>query len=137
VLAAAPGDILFSYRQFPLTTVHPHSLAAAEAAEAAGAQHQYWQMHDLLFADQDRLTHADLLARARALGLDVDRFAADLERHRFAPKIQEDFLSGVRSGVNGTPTFFVNGVRHDGGADPARLLAAIERARASATNAGG
>jgi protein-disulfide isomerase len=85
-------------------------------------------MHDLLFADQERLAIPDLLVRARTLHLDLERFEDDLATHRHAPHIQEDFMSGVRSGVNGTPTFFVNGIRHDGGFDYPTLLAAVRQA---------
>jgi protein-disulfide isomerase len=121
-------DLRYVFRNFPLTTVHAHAFQAAEAAEAAGAQGAFWPMHDLLFADQERLAIPDLLARARALKLDLARFEDDLAVHRHAPRIQEDFMSGVRSGVSGTPTFFVNGIRHDGGFDYPTLLAAVRKA---------
>jgi protein-disulfide isomerase len=110
------GDrVALTYRNFPLTTVHPHAQAAAEAAEAAGAQGRFWEMHDVLFENQQALDPDSLLEYADALQLDVDRFAKDLVSRRFADRVREDFLSGVRSGVNGTPAFFINGVRHDGG----------------------
>ena len=118
-------DLRFAYRHFPLSQIHPHSYQAAEAAEAAGAQDRFWEMHDMLFENQRRLSTQDLLAYAGALGLELEPFAADLAEHRHAPKIREDFLSGVRSGVNGTPTFFINGVRHDGGYDLASMLEAV------------
>jgi protein-disulfide isomerase len=125
-LQQALGDNLrFAYRHFPLSQIHPHSYQAAEAAEAAGAQDRFWEMHDMLFENQGRLTTQDLLAYAGALGLELEPFAEDLAEHRHAPKIREDFLSGVRSGVNGTPTFFINGVRHDGGYDLASMLEAV------------
>jgi protein-disulfide isomerase len=125
-LQQALGDELrFAYRHFPLSQIHPHSYQAAEAAEAAGAQDRFWEMHDMLFENQRRLSTQDLLAYAGALGLELEPFAADLAEHRHAPKIREDFLSGVRSGVNGTPTFFINGVRHDGGYDLASMLEAV------------
>jgi protein-disulfide isomerase len=120
------GDRLrFAFRHFPLGEVHPHARLAAEAAEAAGAQGRFWQMHELLFANQQALTPADLLSYAAAIGLDVARFTADLEQHAYAPVVREHFLSGLRSGVNGTPTFFVNGLRHDGGYDLRSLLEAV------------
>jgi protein-disulfide isomerase len=119
------AELAFAYRHFPLTQIHPRAYQAAEAAEAAGAQGRFWVMHDLLFVNQDRLGTQDLLAYAQALGLDLDRFAADLAEHAHAPKLREDYLSGVRSGVNGTPTFFINGVRHNGGYDLESLLAAL------------
>jgi protein-disulfide isomerase len=122
---ALGDDLRFAYRHFPLSQIHPHSYQAAEAAEAAGAQSRFWEMHDMLFENQRRLSTQDLLAYAGALGLALEPFGADLAEHRHAPKIREDFLSGVRSGVNGTPTFFINGVRHDGGYDLASMLEAV------------
>jgi protein-disulfide isomerase len=124
------GDALrFVFRQFPLTTVHPHAELAAEAAEAAGVQGRFWQMHDLLFANQQRLAMPNLLSFAEALGLDMDRFEKDFRTSARA-KVREDFVSGIRSGVNGTPTFYINGVRHDDSWDFETLLAACERAMA-------
>ena len=122
-------DVQFAFRHFPLTQIHPHAQLAAEAAEAAGQQDRFWEMHELLFAHQDRLTPRDLIGYASSLGLDLHRFAVDLETHAHAPRVREDFMSGIRSGVNGTPTFFANGVRHNGGYDLGSLAAAL---RASA-----
>ena len=113
------------FREFPLTTVHPHAAQAAEAAESAGAQRKFWPMHDILFENQDALAEEDLLQYAAAIDLDVEQFARDLSQERFAPRVREHFMGGVRSGVNGTPTFFINGVRHDGGFDYQSLLEAI------------
>jgi protein-disulfide isomerase len=122
------GDMLaVAFRHFPLATVHPHAQLAAEAAEAAGAQNRFWEMHDMLFAHQSRLTPDDLVMYASMLHLDATQFAQDLAGQRHAGKVREDFLSGVRSGVSGTPTFFINGVMHVG-FDPASLLAAIHHA---------
>ena len=119
-------DVLrLAYRHFPLTTVHPHAQRAAEAAEAAGAQGQFWEMHSMLYENQDALDEESLLEYAGDLGLSVEQFASDLAEHRHAPKIQEDVASGIRSGVNGTPTFFINGLRHDGSFDLETLAAAI------------
>jgi protein-disulfide isomerase len=118
-------DLRFAYRHFPLSQIHPHAYQAAEAAEAAGAQGRFWEMHDLLFANQDRLGLRDLIGYAGALDLDLERFVTDLRAHAYAGRLREDFLSGVRSGVNGTPTFFVNGMRHDGGYDFEALLEAL------------
>jgi len=112
------------FRHFPLATVHPHAQLAAEAAEAAGAQRRFWEMHDTLFEHQSRLAPDDLVAYASMLQLDPARFAQDIAAHRRAAKVREDFQSGVRSGVSGTPTFFINGLMHTG-FDPAALLAAI------------
>jgi protein-disulfide isomerase len=126
------GDTLqFVFRHFPLTTVHPMAEPAAEAAEAAGAQGKFWAMHDTLYENQDQLSPASLLAFAAAIGLDVDRLAHELERHIHFGKVRNDFLSGVRSGVRGTPTFFINGRRHDGAWDLPNLLAAVQAAAAA------
>jgi protein-disulfide isomerase len=104
------GDrIRFVYRHFPLTRSHPHAGRAAEAAEAAAAQGKFWEMHHQLFEHQDALTDGDLIAYAEAIGLDVEAFREALEEGTYEPRVQADFRSGVRSGVNGTPTFFVNG----------------------------
>jgi protein-disulfide isomerase len=129
------GDTLaVVFRHFPLTTVHLHAELAAEAAEAAGAQHRFWEMHDVLFENQDALAPADLLEYAVALGLDTERFTKELADHRYAPKVRDDFIGGVRSGVNGTPAFFINGVRHEGPYDAASLLAAILLAASDAAH---
>jgi protein-disulfide isomerase len=115
----------FVFRNFPLNEVHPHAEAAAEIAEAAGAQGKFWQMHDTLFEQQDALELEDLAGYARKLGLNSDQLARDLEQRTYLPRVKEDFSSGVRSGVNGTPTFFIDGVRFDGAWDEAGLLAAL------------
>jgi protein-disulfide isomerase len=126
---ARTGEVLrFVFRNFPITTSHPHAERAAEAAEAAAAQGRFWEMHDLLYENQKRLRDQDLRAYAERLGLDVEPFDRDLAEHVHVARIHEDFMSGVRSGVNGTPTFYVNGVRHDDSYDVDTLLAAIERA---------
>jgi protein-disulfide isomerase len=113
------------FRNFPLTTAHPDAQRAAEAAEAAGAQGKFWQMHDALFDHQSRLEIESLLQYAADIGLDVARFSNDLETHAFARRVHEDFVSGVRSGVNGTPTFFIDGLRHDDAWDVETLSEAI------------
>jgi protein-disulfide isomerase len=118
-------DLRFAYRHFPLTQIHPHAYQAAEAAEAAGAQGRFWDMHDLLYRNQDRLGLRDVMSYATALGLDLEPFVADLRGHAHAGRLREDFLSGVRSGVNGTPTFFVNGLRYNGDYDLGSLVEAI------------
>lgn len=124
------GDRLrFVYRHFPLTEAHPHAERAAEAAEAAGAQGKFWEMHSMLFENQHALDDPDLVRYAGVLGLDLDRFTRDLAEHTFVPRVRENFLSGVRSGVNGTPTFFINGLRYDGAwTDPASFAATLESA---------
>lgn len=122
------NKLRFVFRNFPLTTVHPHAQLAAESAEAAGAQGMFWEMHDRLFENQQALEEEDLAGYAAAIGLDSSRFVKDLNEHRYANRVREDFRSGVRSGVNGTPTFFLNGIRHDGPLELASLLAAIDHA---------
>jgi len=117
----------FVFRNFPLGEMHPHAENAAEAAEAAGAQGKFWKMHDALYEHQDALEADNLVAYATKLGVSVKRFAADLENRVHAPRVREDFQSGVRSGVNGTPTFFINGGRFDGSWDLEGLSTAIEK----------
>jgi protein-disulfide isomerase len=130
LLQAIGDELLFAFRHFPITTAHPHAQHAAEAAEAAGAQGKFWEMHDWLFEHQQALTDRDLVRYAAEIGLDVDRFTRELVTHVHAPRVREDFMSGVRSGVNGTPTIFINGVRHDGGFDLGSLARALDTARA-------
>jgi protein-disulfide isomerase len=120
--------VRFVFRHFPITTLHPFAEPAAEAAEAAAAQGKFWQMHDWIYEHQQTIAPEDLLEAAARLGLDANRFAGDLTEHRHEKKIRDDFMSGVRSGVNGTPTFFINGVRHDGGFSLEELLEAIQTA---------
>jgi len=116
----------FVFRNFPLNSIHPHAEHAAEAAECAGVQDKFWEMHDWIFENQETLGDADLLAAAKELGLDAKRFVKEMETQAFLPRVKEDFQSGVRSGVNGTPTFFINGVRHERGAAYEDLLAALQ-----------
>ena len=116
----------FVFRNFPIATIHPYAEHAAEAAEAAGAQGKFWAMHDLLYENQDSLADDDLVQYAVTLGLDSARFTSELTRHTHAGRVREDFMSGARSGVNGTPTFFINGFRHDASFDLETMLAALE-----------
>ena len=125
LMSALREQVRLVFRNFPLTQIHPHAEQAAQAAEAAGAQRRFWEMHDILFENQDALEEEDLLAYAGQVGLDLDRFQVELFQGVYAPRLREDFLSGVRSGVNGTPTFFINGRRHDGPWDLQSLTAAI------------
>jgi protein-disulfide isomerase len=120
----------FVFRNFPITTSHPHAEQAAEAAEAAAAQGTFWEMHDLLYENQQHLEQRDLHRYAEQLGLDGREFDEELAQHAHADRVREDFMSGVRSGVNGTPTFYINGARHDGDYELETLLAALERAAA-------
>ena len=120
----------FVFRNFPITTSHPHAEQAAEAAEGAANQGRFWEMHDVLYENQSRLGESDLRSYAETLGLDVEQFDKELAEHVHAARVREDFMSGVRSGVNGTPTFYIDGVRHDDSYDIETLLAALERAAA-------
>jgi protein-disulfide isomerase len=131
VQEAMGNELRFVFRHFPLTTIHPNAELAAEAAEAAGAQGRFWEMHDTLYENQQRLDPPALVAYADTLDLDLDRFRAELESRAHTRKVAEDFMSGVRSGVNGTPSFFINGVRHEGSWDFANLLAAVQSAAAA------
>ncbi|HTW95006.1 MAG TPA: DsbA family protein [Tepidisphaeraceae bacterium] len=120
------GDQLcFVFRHFPLSQIHEHAQRAAEAAEAAGAQGRFWPMHEMLFDHQENLDDASLADSAAELGLDINRFNAELVAGNHAARVREDFMSGVRSGVNGTPTFFINGLRYDGFNDVESLMSAI------------
>jgi NhaA family Na+:H+ antiporter len=122
------GDrISFVYRHFPIRSSHPRAQYAAEAAEAAGAQGKFWEMHDLLFKNQDALSDANLIEYAEQIGLDKEVFQRDLEGERFKDRVDEDFRSGERSGVNGTPTFYINGERYDGPWDIESLVEEIEK----------
>lgn len=123
------GDSLrFAYRHFPLTQLHPHAQHAAEMAEAAGERGKFWRMHDMLYRNQDALEDEDLISYAAQLGIHPDWAAEALTTHGLAGRVREDFMSGVRSGVNGTPTFFINGVRHDGSWDEPTLYDALQAA---------
>jgi protein-disulfide isomerase len=120
-----PDSLRFVFRHFPLEEIHPHARAAATAAEAAGAQTNFWTMHEYLFEHQKALEPADLQRYATELGLDVGRFDGDRSSPEIARRIERDITSGERSGVEGTPTFYVNGIRHEGGYDLDSLRAAI------------
>ncbi len=122
----------FVYRHFPLAEVHPVAEMAAESAEFAGAQGLFWDMHVALFENHSRLSAATILLIGEELGLSQIALRHALETGRFRNKVRNDFIGGVRSGVNGTPTFFVNEVRYDGPYDYASLVAGI-RASASGT----
>jgi protein-disulfide isomerase len=107
-------QVRLAFRNFPLAEIHPHAARAAEAAEGAGAQGTFWDMHDTLFERQEALGDEDLLTYAAEIGLDLQRFQFELFNGMHRPRVRQDFIDGVRSGVNGTPTFFINGERHDG-----------------------
>jgi protein-disulfide isomerase len=123
------GDrLLFAFRQFPLVSQHSNAWSAALAAEAAGRQQRFWEMHDHLFGHQHALSHDELLSHALALGLDMTRFERDLGDPEVAVKVRQDVISGLHSGVMGTPTFFVDSRRLEGGYRAKELRAAIESA---------
>jgi protein-disulfide isomerase len=116
----------FVFRNFPLTQIHPYAEPAAETAEFAAAHEKFWQMHDLLYENQARLDDDLLVELAQALQLAPAQLLQALETREFQPRVRADFTGGVRSGVNGTPTFFINGQRHDGAYDFASLVEAID-----------
>lgn len=116
----------FVFRNFPLTQQHPYALITAEAAEAAALQGKFWEMHDLLFEQQTLLNPEIIHLWAESTGLNVEQFGNDIKQGAVEKRIQEDRQSGIRSGVNGTPTFFINGTRYDGAPDYHSLLAALE-----------
>lgn len=127
VLERVGPRVRFVFRHFPLTEQHPRAQGAAEAAEAAAAQGKFWEMHDLLYQRQAALGDDDLVAYARELGLDADRVERELAAHVHRARVRQDFLSGVESGVSGTPMFFINDRRHEGPGDARTLAAALRR----------
>ena len=120
-------ELRFVFRNFPLTQPHPHAELAAEAAEAAGAQGKYWPMHDALYENQQKLSLELILNLGDSLGLDTKRFFHDLEKRHYLPRVREDFMGGVRSGVNGTPGFFINGMRYQAAWDARSLVKALRQ----------
>jgi len=116
------NKLRFVFRNFPITQIHPHAQHAAEAAEAAAAQNKFWQMHDNIYEHQEALDDKHLEKYAVILGLDLAKFKKDMHNHAYAAHVREDFLSGVRSGVNGTPTFYINGTRYNESWDLETLL---------------
>jgi len=116
----------FVFRNFPLAEMHAHAESAAETAEFAGAQGKFWEMHDLLFENQEQLGGALYLRLAQELGLAPQALREAMEKREFLARVKSDFTGGARSGVNGTPTFFINGERHDGPFDYDTLALAIQ-----------
>ena len=125
-------QLRFIYRNFPLTEIHPHALHAALAAEAAAAQGKFWEMHDYLFHHQHTLADADLEHFAEAVGLDLQQYRRDMREQRGLAHIEEDVEGGERSGVQGTPTFFINGILYRGSWEHDALLAALQAANRTA-----
>ncbi|MGC2659652.1 MAG: DsbA family protein [Bryobacteraceae bacterium] len=119
----APDRLRIAFRHYPLSGIHHHAQRASEAAEAAGEQGKFWEMHDLLFQHQDHLEQKDLLRYSEQLGLDVHRIANELKKSVYADRVREDFRRGVQNGVYGTPGLFVNGIRYNGPYDAESLLA--------------
>jgi protein-disulfide isomerase len=125
-------QLRFIYRNFPLTEIHPHALHAALAAEVAAAQGKFWEMHDSLFHHQQTLEDADLEQFAEAVGLDMEQYTRDRADQRALARIEEDVAGGERSGVQGTPTFFINGILYRGSWEHEALLAAFQAASRTA-----
>jgi len=130
------GKLRLVFRNFPLTRLHPEAESAAETAEFAGAHGHFWEMHDALYENQERLGLPFYLALAAALKLPKAALSEALETRAFRPKVRSDFMGGLKSGVNGTPTFFINGKRHDGLFELDDLVAAIDRELATAEASG-
>jgi protein-disulfide isomerase len=122
------GAFVFAVRNFPLTDIHPHALHAALAAEAAGLQGKFWEMHELLFRHQSALADVDLVAHAASIDLDAVRFRADFANQTGLPRIEIDVESGVQSGVQGTPSIFINGRPYLEAYDPTSLVDALRSA---------
>ena len=106
--------LLFVFRNFPLAEMHPHALAAAQVAEAAALQGKFWPMHDRIFENQNSLSSQQLLNLAHATGANLEQLVKDMRTEKIREKVENDMEGGIRSGVNGTPTFFINGKRYDG-----------------------
>ena len=121
-------NLRFVFRNFPLAQSHPQAQHAAEAAEIAAQDGKFWEMHDILYENQNALDDESLKSYAEKIGLNAEKFSEDLESGKFEEKVQADFISGVESGVNGTPSFFINGIRFNGSFDYENLLKAIENA---------
>jgi protein-disulfide isomerase len=122
------ADLRFVFRNFPITEAHPFAEIGAEIAEAAGAQGKFWEMHDYLYENQQSLSNVDLFAKyaSEKLGLNGKRLKEEVSSQAYTSRIKEDFMSGIRSGVNGTPTFFINDYRHNGSYDYEVLEEAID-----------
>lgn len=119
----------FVFRHYAYAKIHPHAELAGQAAEAAGAQGKFWEMHDLLFRDQNALKSADLIERAQTLDLDIHRFQRELKADKYLDIVREDFKTGVQNGVFGTPGIFINGVRVNGSTDFNTLRRILEKAQ--------
>ena len=126
------SKLSFVFRNFPLSNIHEHAMKAAESAEAASAQGKFWPMHDFLYEHQATLGDSSVaLGYAKKLGLDTQKFEREITRHVYEKRIRDDFMGGVKSGVNGTPTFYVNGIRHDGDAVAKALVETLNKTKQS------
>jgi protein-disulfide isomerase len=122
------SELRFVFRNFPLTNIHEHAMNAAETAEAASVQGKFWPMHDFLYEHQATLGDPSVaLGYAKKLGLDGQKLEREIAQHVYQKRIKDDFMGGVRSGVNGTPTFYVNGIRHDEDAVAKALIEALNQ----------
>jgi formate-nitrite transporter family protein len=128
------GNLRFVFRHFPLRSSHPHALAAAKAAEAAGEQGKFWEMHDHLYRHQTELKGEDLLRHARTLGLDLARFERELDARPHEVRIREDLASAAKSDAAGTPSLFINGELYQGDLSRGELFAALARAAVVTTS---
>jgi protein-disulfide isomerase len=108
------SELKFVFRNFPLAKIHPNAFSAAVATEAAGRQDKFWEMHDLVFENQKTLDAENIFHFADILRLDIERFSYDIQLKALIQKVEKDFESGLRSGVNRTPTFFINGIKYEG-----------------------
>jgi len=133
LLTAEGGNVEFAFRHFPLMSTHPQAMAAALAAEAAGRQGKFWQMHAKLFESRGQLADEHIQQYAAELELDLDKFARDIQSEGIDAHIRQQRLAGARSGANGTPTFFVNGSRYDGDFTYEALSAVVQAARGQGT----
>ena len=124
------ADLQFVFRNFPLTEIHPRAEFAAEMAESASDQGKFWEMHDFLYEHQPNLGNEEFFLQhaGSVLGLDAERIRKEIATHAHLQRIRQDFMSGVRSGVNGTPTFYINGLRHNGDYEFETFVSAIEAA---------
>jgi protein-disulfide isomerase len=111
---AMKDSVKFIFRNFPISKIHPQAKDAAVAAEAAALQNKFWEMHDLIFENQKKLTHGALIEYAEIAGIDVARFSDDIRQESLLKKVEGHFMSGLKSGVNATPTFFINSIRYEG-----------------------
>jgi protein-disulfide isomerase len=125
LLEALGYKLSVTFRHFPMREVHPHSQHAAEVAEAAASQGRFWEMHDKLFVNQNALDDGSLLKYAADLGVDAERIGEELANHVHSRRVADDRLGGLASGVNGTPTFYIDGERYDGSVGLRQMLAAI------------